>query len=130
MNDFNFQHKNIYQNQNNINNPQMNFNNNFNPNIIMNNNNIFSQNQNQMKSINEFNIQVEFKYEGRNIDIYSHVNDRVKEICQKFGIKVKKDIKNMQFLYLFAQKKLKRISTYFQMVGKTGFEPATPSSQN
>ena len=99
MNDFNFQHKNIYQNQNNINNPQMNFNNNFNPNIIMNNNNIFSQNQNQMKSINEFNIQVEFKYEGRNIDIYSHVNDRVKEICQKFGIKVKKDIKNMQFLY-------------------------------
>ena len=62
MNDFNFQHKNIYQNQNNINNPQMNFNNNFNPNIIMNNNNIFSQNQNQMKSINEFNIQVEFKY--------------------------------------------------------------------
>ena len=72
---------------NNINNVPINFNN-FN-NIPP--NNLFIS--------GEQKITINFIYDNKNIEIYSKLDDKIRNICEKFCYKMGKDINNIQFLY-------------------------------
>ena len=59
-----------------------------------------SNNLVQVNSSNEENIIVEFIYNSQNkISVYSKLNERFKEICERFVLKINKDINKIQFIY-------------------------------
>ena len=52
-----------------------------------------------MNSSNDEEIKIQFNYKGTIIDIQSNLDEKIEKICQKLGEKIKKDIKNMNFIY-------------------------------
>ena len=62
----------------------------------------FGMNNNliQFNSFKDENITVEFTYNSqKKIPIYSKLNERFEEICNKFALKINKDISKIQFIY-------------------------------
>ena len=65
-----------------------------------NNQNQKNNNLVQVDSFNEENIIVEFIYNSqKKIPIYSKFNERFEEICERFALKINKDINKIQFIY-------------------------------
>ena len=44
-------------------------------------------------------MNIEFNFEGNKVEVQCNPNDKLKEVCEKFATKMKKEIKNLIFLY-------------------------------